>query len=270
MSAREPEPRGLWTTERAFLRVGSVRMEVGRWVKLRTIKEALFFSSFPPLNTTPLVKCLKWDKAKPLFHVAILKYSNVSSRLRRSFLVFFPGKLSVAKKKKKTVRKQNTNFLLRRFLCATIKLQCRRLERGTWRPLFGVSCLFCRDSVTSELQRGRNTSRGFLSRLPLHPPSAVSEDLRIQWLYLLCKQAASCFGCSSGFPAAGWRRHAPRGAGAAVACHALRVGGAESWPWDTRRFQLSPAEEPGDSKTHKLLAQWLTLTPVRKKKEKKV
>lgn len=102
VSAHEPEPWRYWTTGRAFLGVGSVRMEVGRWVKLRTIKEAFFFPSplFPPLNTAPLVKCLKWDKAKPVFHVAILKYRNVSRRLNRFFL-----RVSCCQKNPKTKHK---------------------------------------------------------------------------------------------------------------------------------------------------------------------
>lgn len=44
----------------------------------------------PRLNISLQMKCLKWDKAKPVFHVAILKYRNGLGRLSSNLFSYLP------------------------------------------------------------------------------------------------------------------------------------------------------------------------------------
>lgn len=74
------------------------------WVIPRTKEES--FGSLR-LNISLAVKCLKWDKAKPMFHVAIIKHKNGLKKTRlQSFLFFVCWKINTyfSKKKKKKKR----------------------------------------------------------------------------------------------------------------------------------------------------------------------
>lgn len=180
---------------RAFLRVGSARMEAGRWVQLRTIKEAFFFA---PAS-------LHWTR---------LPEWNVESEIRLSqcfmllswnigtFGVDWRGRLLqvfYSQKRRKTKHKfpfEFVNINTDVDLNATLEGRCWSFPDIL--PSFGYFWASKSPSSDSEAEiHGEDFCPGIL--LIRHLPFIRPQK---QWLYLLWKQTVSCFVYPSGFPAA--------------------------------------------------------------------
>lgn len=144
------------------------------WVIPRTKEES--FGSLR-LNISLAVNCLKWDKAKPMFHVAIIKHKNGLKKTRlQSFLFFVCWKINTYFSKKK--KKKNVPYVLQTHclsgtfchLSSSVAFGhhqwCNRGQRIRWwkreKPFMRMcqsGCYFCSVSVNMLSAHSANRKR---------------------------------------------------------------------------------------------------------------